>query len=92
MRRRCSGHSFFCSCDSAVRFLDSENSSQGRLLLRPRRAERTSLGPGLDHPSLRSDSSLAANRRAEALHMVFFSTKHLSPARELLLSVLSHDT
>ena len=37
-----------------------------------RRAERTSLGPGPEHPSLRSDSSLAATRRAEALHVVFF--------------------
>ena len=54
-----------------------------------RRAERTSLGPGLEHPSLRSDSSLAAKRRAEALHVVFFSTKHPSPARELLLCVYS---
>ena len=27
-----------------------------------RRAERTSLGPGLEHPSLCSDSSLAAKR------------------------------
>ena len=35
-----------------------------------RRAECTSLGPGLKHPSLRSDSSLAARRRAEALHVV----------------------
>ena len=30
-----------------------------------RRAERTSLGPGLEHSSLRSDSSVAARRRAE---------------------------
>ena len=54
-----------------------------------RRAECTSLGPGLEHPSLRSDSSLVAKRRAEALHVVFFSTKHPSPARELLLCVFS---
>ena len=52
-----------------------------------RRAERNSLGPGLEHPGLRSDSSLAAKRRAEALHVVFFSTKHPSPAREPLLCV-----
>ena len=37
-----------------------------------RRAERTSLGPGLEHPSLRSDSSLAAKRRAGEFHVVFF--------------------
>ena len=54
-----------------------------------RRAECTPLGPGLEHPSLRSDASLAAMRRAEALHVVFFSTKHPSPARELLLCVCS---
>ena len=54
-----------------------------------RRAQRTSLGPGLEHPSLRSGSSLATKRRAEALHVVFFSTKHMSPARELLLCVYS---
>ena len=55
----------------------------------PRRVECTSLGPGLKHPILRSDSSLAAKRRAEALHVVFFSTKHRSPAREQLLCVYS---
>ena len=56
-----------------------------------RRAECNSLGPGLEHASLRSkdSSSLAAKRRAEALHVVFFSTKHPSPVRELLLCVYS---
>ena len=53
-----------------------------------RRAESTSLVPGLEHPSLCSDSSLAAKRRAEALHVVFFS-EHPSPARELLLCAYS---
>ena len=57
-----------------------------------RRAECTSLGPGLKHPSLRSGSSLATKRRAEALHVIFFSTKHPSPARAAALCVLSHDT
>ena len=37
-----------------------------------RLAECTSLGSGLKHPSLRSDSSLAAKRRAEALPVFFF--------------------
>ena len=50
-----------------------------------RRAECTSFGPGLEHPTLRSDSSLAARRRAEPLHAVFFSTKHPSAAPELQL-------
>ena len=36
-----------------------------------------------------SDSSPAAKRRADALHVVIFSTKHPSPARELLLCVYS---
>ena len=36
-----------------------------------RRAECTSVGPGLEHLSLRSDSSLAEKRRADALHVVF---------------------
>ena len=37
-----------------------------------RRAEYTSLGAGLEHLSPRSDSSLAAKRRTDALHVVFF--------------------
>ena len=45
-----------------------------------RRAECSSLGPRLDH--LRSDTSLAAKRRADVLHLVQQNT---SPARELLL-------
>ena len=58
-----------------------------------RRAECTSLGPGLKYPSLRSDSRLAAKRHAEALQVVIFSTKHPSPAqRAAALRVLSHDT
>ena len=87
VRRRCSGHSFFYSCDSALRFLDSENSSPRRLLLRPRR-ECTSLGPGLKHPSLCSDFSLRRDvpRR---FTWYFLKTKHPSPARELLLCAFS---
>ena len=52
MRRWCSGHLFVCSCDSAVRFLDIENSIDVACLLK-RRAECSSLGPGLKHPSQR---------------------------------------
>ena len=72
-----------------MRFLDSEDHANVDYCYVRRRAERTSLGPGLERASLRSDSSLAAKRRAEALHVVFFSTKHPSPARELLLRVHS---
>ena len=45
-----------------------------------RRAECTSLGPGLKHPNLRSDASLAAKSRAEALHVVFFFNKASEPS------------
>ena len=44
-----------------------------------RRAECTSLGPRLKHPSLSSDSSLAAKSRAEALHVIFFFNKASQP-------------
>ena len=57
-----------------------------------RRAERTSLGPGLEHPSLRSDSNLAAKRRAKALHVAFFFSKTPEPsmrAAKQLLCVYS---
>ena len=59
-----------------------------------RRAERTSLGPGLEHPSLPSNSSLAAKRRAEALHVVFLFNKASEPSTRAAaaLCVLSHDT
>ena len=58
-----------------------------------RRAEHTWLGPGLKHPSLRSDSSLAAKRRLEALHVVFFFNEASeSSTRAAALCVLSHDT
>ena len=56
-----------------------------------RRGECTSLGPGLEHPSLRSDSSLAAKRRAEALHVVFFFYKASESSTRAALCVLSHD-
>ena len=56
-----------------------------------RRAECTSLGPGLKHPNLRSHSSLAVKRRAEALHVVFFVNKASEPStRAAALCVLSY--
>ena len=59
-----------------------------------RRAEYTSLGPGLEHPSLRADSSLAAKSRADALHVVSFFNKASEPSTgaAAALCVLSHDT
>ena len=89
------GSFFFCSCDSVLRFLDSETSSKRRLLLRPAPRRVHFARPGLEHLSLRSDSSLAAKRRADALHVVFFSTKQSEPstgAAAATLCILSHDT
>ena len=65
---------------SAVRFWDSVIPSQRRLLLSG--AAPSALRSALDSstPAL-TDYSLAAKRRAEALHVVFFSTKHPSPPR-----------
>ena len=59
-----------------------------------RRAEYTSLGPGLESLSLRSDSSLAANRRADALHVVLFFNKASEPSTgaAAALCVHLHDT
>ena len=56
-----------------------EISSQRRLLLW-RRAECIRPWTQAFKPAL-TDSSLAAKRRTEVLHEVFFSTKHPSPAR-----------
>ena len=86
VRRGCSGHSFFCL--QLGFWTQKMQANVGYCYVR-RRAERTSLGRELEHLSLRSDSSLAAKRRAEALHVVFFSTKHPSPARQLLLCAYS---
>ena len=63
------GRSFFCSCDSAVRFLDSENSSQRRPLLRPA-PRRVHFARPWTQAS--KHSSLAAKRRAEASRGIFF--------------------
>ena len=78
------GHSFFARVIQQLGFWTWKIQSNVGYCYVRRRTECTSLGPGLEHPRLRSDSSLAAKRRTEALH-VFFSTKHPSQARELLL-------
>ena len=81
-RRWYSGHLFICSCDSAVRFLDIKKSSQRRLLLclAPRRVHFARPWTQAPKPAL-TDSSLAAKRRSEALHVVRFGTKHSRPPR-----------
>ena len=73
MRRWYSGHLLVCSCDSAVRFLDIEKSSQRRLpvCLAPRRVHFARPWTQASKPAL-IDSSLAAKKRAEALHVVYF--------------------
>ena len=59
-----------------------------------RRAEYTSPGPGLEHLSLRADSSLAAKSRADALHVVLFFNKASEPSTgaAAAICVLSYDT
>ena len=59
-----------------------------------RRAEYTSLGPGLEHLSLRAASSLAAKSRADALHVVLFFNKASKPSTgaAAALCVHFHDT
>ena len=59
-----------------------------------RRDEYTSLGPGLEHLSLRADSSLVAKSRADAPHVVSFFNKASEPSTgaAAALCVLSHDT
>ena len=47
-----------------------------------RRAEYTSRPWAQASKPALTDSTLAAKRRAEALHMVFFSTKHPSPQHD----------
>ena len=74
---------FVCSSDSAVRFRNQKIQADVDYCCVWRRAECTSLGPGLKHPL--TDSNLAAKRRAEALRVVLFSTEHPSPTRGLLL-------
>ena len=87
----CSGHSFFARVTQQLGFWTQKLQANVDYCYVRRRAECTWLGPGLEHLRLRSDSSLAAKKRADALHVVFFSTKRPSPARELLLlCVYSH--
>ena len=80
VQRWCPCHLFFCSCDSAASFF--ENASQRRPLLcpAPRRVHFAWRWTQASKPML-IDSCLAAKRRASELHVVFFSTKHPSPAR-----------
>ena len=58
-----------------------------------RRAECTSLGPGLEHPSLYAQTLVWPRRDVPTrFTWYFFLTKHPSPARELQLCVYSRMT
>ena len=85
------GSLFFRSCDSAVRFWDSESWSQRRLVLCPvpRRVHFARPWTQVSKPTL-TDSSLAAKRRADALHVVFVQQIIRAQHDELLLCVLSY--
>ena len=88
---------------NGLRFLDSENSSQGRLLLclAPRRVHFDRPWTQAYEPVL-TDSSLAAKSRAEALHVVLFSKSSRAHASRgiffnqasepMVLCVISYDT
>ena len=93
MRRWCSGHFFFACVIRQLGFWTQKQANVDYCYVR-RRAECTSLGPGLELLSLRSDSSLAAKRRADALHVVFFFNKASEPSTgaAAALCVLSRDT
>ena len=80
---------------SSVRFLNMKNSSQRRLLLLlclvPRRVRFARPWTQASKPAL-TDSSPAAERRAEALHLLFFSTKHPSPPPVSYTHLRAHET
>ena len=81
VRRWCSGHRFFARVIQELGFGTQRIQANVDYCFYVRRsAECASLGPGLKHPSLLSDSSLAAKRRAEALHVVFVFNKASEPS------------
>ena len=94
MRRWCSSHSFSARVIQQLDFWTQKLQPNVDYCYVRRRAECTSLGPGLEHLSLGSDSRLAARRRADALHVVFFFNKapESSTGAAAALCVLSHDT
>ena len=81
MRRWCSHHSFFARVIQQLGFCTQQIQANVDYCHVRLSAECTSLS-ALDfkHPSLRSDSSLAAKRRAEALYVVFLFNKGSEPS------------
>ena len=94
VRRWCSGHSVFARVIQQLGFWTQKLQANVDYCYVRRRAECPSLGPGLEHLSLRPDSSLAAKRRADALHVVLFFNKAPEPSTgaAAALCVLSHHT
>ena len=89
VRRWCRVIRFYARVIQHLGFWTKKNQANVDYCYVRRCAECTSLGPGLKHPSLRSDSSLAAKRRAEALHVDFFQQSVRAQHDELLLCVYS---
>ena len=84
---------FVCSSDSAVRFRNQKIQADVDYCCVWRRAECTSLGPGLEHPSLYAQTLVWPRRDVPTrFTWYFFLTKHPSPARELQLCVYSRMT
>ena len=92
VRRWCSGHFFFACVIRQLGFWTQKQANVDYCYVR-RRAECTSLGPGLEHLSLRPHSCLAAKRRADAFHIVFVNKASEPNTRAAsALFILSHDT
>ena len=90
MRRRYSGHLLVCLCDPVVNFLDVRIVKPITLCLAPRLVHFARPWTEAFKPVL-TDSSLAAKRRVEALHVVFFFIRahhHDDPLTLLLLLLL----
>ena len=80
MRRWCSGHLFVCSCDSAVSFFLLPGKFKQTSTAAKRRVQFARPWTQASKPAL-TVYSLAAKIRTVALHVAFFSTKNLCPAR-----------
>ena len=101
MWKWCSGHLLVCSCDSALSFLDSRKFKPTSTTAvtsgaAKRRAECTSLGPRLKHPSLRW-LTLVWPRRDVPRRFTWYCFQSSIRAQHddlllLLLCVLSYDT
>ena len=89
MRRWCSGHSVFARVIQRLGFWTQKIQANVDYCYVRRRAECTPLGPGLEYRSPRSDSSPAAKRRADALHVELVLTKASEPCTRAVLLSLS---